>query len=674
MEKRFSPAWIWYCTAIEAVVSMASIVPKPAAAIPPSPEAFQSSETFVQPILDPSKTPCSELLLTNCPAMEKQYRSKQGILERSVNPPKAAAQTPPTLPSEQPTTEPEIPPEAPATIPTEPPAAEPEISPNTPDASPTEPPAAEETPTGTRFLANEIRVTGSTILTSEEIRSITAPLEGTEVTIEDLRQVADRITQLYLEQDFITSRAVLADQEIVNGVVEIRVVEGRLSDIQIEGNTHVNQSYIRDRIELGAKVPLSTSKLEDQLRLLRANPLFENVEASLRAGEGLGESILLVRVTEAPRFGASVSVDNYSPPSVGSERLVLSARYRNLTGLGDELAAGYNRTTAGGTDVFDFSYRIPLNPMDGTLQLRAAPSRNQVLREAVPKPVVQGREQPLEISGERVLYEVSFRQPLIRSPREEFALSLGFTYQNGQTFLFDNPSPFGIGPDTDGESRTSVFQFGQDYVRRDTKGAWAFRSSFNFGTGLFDATDSYDGFAALLENNPTQAQEISQIDTIPDGQFFSWLGQIQRVQRLSENNLLIAQLDVQLTPDPLLPAHQFVIGGGLSVRGFRQNSRSGDNGFRFSLEDRIALGRNAAGLPTFQLIPFIDAGSVWNVPSNPNTPLDQRFLVGTGIGLLWEPEPRVRIRLDYAIPLIDLDDRGNNAQDEGFYFNVGYGF
>lgn len=641
MEKRFSPVWLWYCTAIETVLSISGIVPQSAAAISASSEALGPSETFVQ--FTSSPKPCSESLLADCAVWGRSRREKPTILAQLANPSQDETPTPSVSPSE--------PPDAPTVSPTETP---------------------EVPPTTDRFLANEIRVTGSTMLEPEEIRAITAPLEGTEVTIEDLRRTADRITQLYLERDFITSRAVLADQEIVDGIVEIRVVEGKLSDIQIEGNTHINQSYIRDRIELGAGVPLSTSKLEDQLRLLRTNPLFENIEASLRAGEGLGESVLMVRVTEAPRFGASASVDNYSPPSVGSERLVLSARYRNLTGLGDELAAGYNRSTAGGTDVFDFSYRIPLNAMDGTLQLRAAPSRNQVLREAAPRPVVQGSQQaPLEISGERELYEMSFRQPLIRSPREEFALSLGFSYQNGQTFLFDNPFSFGIGPNEDGESRTSVFQFGQEYVRRDTKGAWAFRSSFNFGTGLFDATDSYDGFAAL---SPAQAQQISQVDTIPDGQFFSWLGQIQRVQRLGENNLAIAQLDVQLTPDPLLPAHQFVIGGGLSVRGFRQNARSGDNGFRFSLEDRIALGRNAAGLPTFQLIPFIDAGGVWNVSSNPNTPLDQRFLVGTGIGLLWEPEPRVRIRLDYAIPLIELDDRGNNAQDDGFYFSVGYGF
>lgn len=645
MEKHFTPAWVWCCTAIKAVLSMAIVFPQPAVALSASSEAVQPSETFVHPT--PSPTPCSQLFPADCGAQDTQPLLKIATLAQSANP-------------------------------SEPPSAPPVPLPATPPVQPT--------PNQDRFLANEIRVTGSTILESEDIRAITAPLEGTQVTIQDLRQVADRITQLYLDRDFLTSRAVLADQEIVNGVVEIRVVEGRLSDIQIEGNTHVNQSYIRHRIELGAKVPLRPSQLEDQLRLLRANPLFDSIEASLRPGAGLGESILLVRVTEAARFGASVNVDNYSPPSVGSERLVLSARYRNLTGLGDELAAGYNRSTAGGTDVFDFSYRLPVNAMDGTLQLRAAPSRNQVLREASPRPIqtqpVFGPPapplDPLEISGERELYEVSFRQPLVRSPREEFALNLGFSYQNGQTFLFEGPFPFGIGPDENGESRTSVIQFGQEYVRRDTQGAWAFRSSFNFGTDLLNATESSQTFNQLSRSeNPVIRESVRNItdsDTIPDGQFFSWLGQIQRVQRLSENNLLIAQLDVQLTPDTLLPAHQFVIGGGLSVRGFRQNARSGDNGFRFSLEDRIALGRNSGGIPTFAIVPFIDAGGVWNVQSNPNTSAEQRFLVGTGLGLLWEPEPRVRIRLDYAIPLIELDDRGNNAQDDGFYFSVGYGF
>jgi hypothetical protein len=69
-------------------------------------------------------------------------------------------------------------------------------------------------------------------------------------------------------------------------------------------------------------------------------------------------------------------------------------------------------------------------------------------------------------------------------------------------------------------------------------------------------------------------------DPIPDGRFLRWLGQVQRVQLLDGDNLLLFGVDVQASFDPLLASQQFVIGGAQSIRGYRQNIRHGDNGFR----------------------------------------------------------------------------------------------
>ncbi|MEW6493337.1 MAG: ShlB/FhaC/HecB family hemolysin secretion/activation protein [Cyanobacteriota bacterium] len=532
-----------------------------------------------------------------------------------------------------------------------PPEKEPTVQPSPtpePESSPNEAPAQPSSDQQT-IQVQSIKVTGSTVFGPEQLNPLVQPYEGRALTLEQLREAADKITQLYLDRGYITSRAILVDQEISpEGVVEIRVIEGSLQEIKIEGTRRLKPSYVRNRVQLGAGKPLNTGKLEDQLRLLRADPLFENVEASLRAGSGVGQSILIVRVVEADPFEGSVSVDNYSPPSVGSERLGLNLLYRNLTGNGDEIAAAYYHTTTSGADTFDFSYRIPLNAMNGTLQLRAAPNRNNITQRPL---------SALGIEGESQLYEISYRQPFIRSPREEFALSLGFTYQEGQTFIFnDIPQQFGIGPEADGSSSTRVIKFGQDYLRRDVKGAWSVRSLFSFGIDVFGAT-----------TNP---------EPIPDGRFVSWLGQIQRVQILNEDNFLIVGADIQLTPNSLLPSQQFVIGGGQSLRGYRQNIRSADNGVRFSIEDRITLQRNEAGASTFQLAPFFDAGVVWNKSDNPNNEFlpSQRFLAGIGLGLIWEIQPGLSMRLDYGYPLIDIDDKGTNAQDEGFYFSVRYLF
>jgi len=519
------------------------------------------------------------------------------------------------------------------------------VPPPEPELQPQPPGEPQLPPDDTPFPIRKIEVAGSTLLTPEEIDAIVSPLENQTVTLSQLRAAADAITEIYLKRGFITSRAVVPEQTVVDGVVQIRVIEGSLETIEVEGTRRLDPNYIIDRIRLGADVPLSTASLENQLRLLRVDPLFDSVEASLRAGTEEGQSILVVRVTEADAFQVGFSTDNYSPPSIGSQRLGVTVRHLNLTGRGDLLFVSYNTTrliTSGESDVLDFLYSIPINAMNGTIQFRIPPYQNRVIQEDF---------EDLNIEGNSLQYEISYRQPLIRTPAEEFALSLGFAYQDSQTFVDDEGLRFGFGPQDDGVTRTSVLKFGQDYIRRDPRGAWALRSQLSFGLGIFGATNT--AFP-------------------PNGQFFSWLGQVQRVQRLGENHLLIVQGDLQLSADPLFPAQQFVVGGALSLRGYRQNIRAGDNGFRFSVENRITLSRDRSDLPNLQLAPFVDVGKVWNHPDNPNELFGQTFLAGVGLGLLWEPIPNLNLRVDYGFPLMDLEDRGDDLQDDGLYFNVVY--
>ncbi|RMF68854.1 MAG: ShlB/FhaC/HecB family hemolysin secretion/activation protein, partial [Cyanobacteria bacterium J069] len=190
---------------------------------------------------------------------------------------------------------------------------------------------------------------------------------------------------------------------------------------------------------------------------------------------------------------------------------------------------------------------------------------------------------------------------------------------------------------------------GQDLVRRDASGAWALQSLLNVGVGLLDADVGGDR----------------------DSLFFYWLGRVQRVQILQPGNLLILQADVQLSADTLPSSQQLAIGGGQSLRGYRQNAVLGDSGFRLSAEDRITLGRNEAGESVFQVAPFVDAGTVW---LNGDDDGDSPFLLGAGVGLLWEALPRLNLRLDFAIPITEFENKGENAQDRGFYFSVDYRF
>lgn len=496
----------------------------------------------------------------------------------------------------------------------------------------------------TKIQVNKITVLGSSIFTPETFTPLVEPYEGQSVSLSELEALTDKITQLYLDRNYITSDAILVQDSLKTGNIQIQIIEGSIEKIEVEGISRVDRKYIVDRIALGTTTPFSTSKLEDQLRLLRNDPLFTNVEASLRQGEGLNQSILVVRVKEAHDTAITGEVNNFSPPSVGSESYSLTATHRNLTGRGDSLAINLERTTTGGTNQWNLNYSIPINPMNGTITLNTLFNQNKI---------TQSPFNILNITGNYQKYELTYRQPLLRSPRQEFALSLGFAVQDGQTFIFDTPFAFGFGPDSNGNTRTRVLKFGQDYINRQPNGTWAVQSTFSLGLGWFNATDN--------------------TLPIPDGQFFSWLGQIQRLQIIDPDNYLILQSDIQLTPNGLLPSQQFTIGGGQSIRGYRQNILSADNGIRFSVEHHWIMLRDTAGKSVLELSPFWDIGTVFNSSGNPNQ-LTQKntVLSGLGLGLVYHPFEGLNMRLDYAFPLIPVENKGENAQDKGFYFDVNY--
>lgn len=296
------------------------------------------------------------------------------------------------------------------------------------------------------ITVQKIEVTGNTLISDEEINKITAPFTGKTLSLEQLRGVADSITQLYLNRNYLPSRTILVNQTIEAGIIQIRIIEGSLTAIEIDGTRRLNPNYIRSRIKLGETNPLNNAGIEEQLKLLRLDPLIQNIEASLRAGSELGESVLTVKVAEANPFYGTIGIDNYSPSSIGSKRIGLNLGYRNLTGIGDEIRASYYFTQQNGSDIFDFAYRLPVNAMNGTIQLRAAPNRTQI---------IEAPFKQFGFQGEQEYYEISFRQPLIRSLREEFVLSVGFTLEDGKTFVSeDTLSFFNI------DNRTSIIKFG----------------------------------------------------------------------------------------------------------------------------------------------------------------------------------------------------------------------
>jgi hemolysin activation/secretion protein len=495
-----------------------------------------------------------------------------------------------------------------------------------------------------------LRATSSVL--QEELRRLESKFSKPKTCRNELQQLVNEVTELYVSNGYINSLATFTLDDTI-GLPQIKISEGEISELtskSIRGLQNVSPDYVLPRIQQYVTSPFNASKLEEGLLILNRDSNFKGIRGSLVAG--LNKPELKLDVEERNQFQGFASFDNESPVAVGSERIGAGLSIRNLTNFGDQLAFSYYRTTSNGLNQYDISYSIPINIQDGRLSFRVAP--NNFL-------ATQPEFVDLNIRGSGTLYEINFRQSISRTKTDEFAISLGYAYQAGQTFIFNAPFPFGIGPDSDGSTRTGVIRFGQDYVIREPNtSAWSFRSQFNLGTGLgiFNVSNN-------KTNNPNA----------PTSYFLSWNGQIQRLQGLAKDVFLLASLDTQLSFDPLLPSQQFTIGGVQSVRGFRQNVRVGDNGIRLSLENRWILLRDVSDQSAkLQFGPFVDLGAIWSHPRNPNQLPQQNFIAGGGLVAILEPVKGLTMRLDYAIPFLRLSDKTNNLQDSSLYFNMKYQF
>ncbi len=499
-----------------------------------------------------------------------------------------------------------------------------------------------------RVFVNQIIVTGSTVFPAEKLAEITAPYTNRELTAEDLEELRRALTLHYVNRGYVNSGALIPDQTVEDGVIRLHIIEGELTDIEVEGNKWFRDSYVRSRIALDAGPPLNINGLQKRLQLLQQDDRILLVNAELRPGIKPGESLLKVNLEERSPVKLSFAVDNYQSPSVGSPRGLFNLVFDNIAGLGDnfDFTFGY---AEGLTPLVDFQYTLPFTSRDTFLSLRYKLEDYKIVEEPF---------EALDIETNVRRFGVTIGHPFYRSLENEFSMALNGEYITTENFLLGES--FSISPGAqDGEIDVAVIRFSQQWLSRSQRQAIAARSRFSLGIDVAGATI-----------NP---------DPIPDSQFFAWLGQFQWTRVLGDMGIqLIARTDVQVASESLPAVELISVGGRYSVRGYRENTLVRDNAVIASLESRIPLVRDRRWADYLQLVPFFDLGHAWNVdlPTPPDRP---DTISSAGLGLRWGAtlvkhpnDIRARFEFYWGYQLKDIDYAltEHDLQDEGIHFRV----
>ena len=124
-----------------------------------------------------------------------------------------------------------------------------------------------------RIVPRHFDVSGVHAMPFEEVSALLSPLSGKEISLGELVQHVDKITQLYRDRGYPLSFALVQNQDFANGLVVVTVVEGHIGSVRINGDL----GNAKDRLEslaqrLKEEKPLRQATLERVLNLMRTVP------------------------------------------------------------------------------------------------------------------------------------------------------------------------------------------------------------------------------------------------------------------------------------------------------------------------------------------------------------------------------------------------------------------
>lgn len=441
---------------------------------------------------------------------------------------------------------------------------------------------------------------GNQAVPEAELQAALRDLLGQSLDFAGLQQAVDKVGEVYRAQG-LWARGVLPEQELADGRVRIRVVEGRPGKLEIQHKypsvrfpIAKAREYIRHGQTPGE--PLNVEALERAVKTLDAVP---GVTASvvLEAGKHEGETDVTVRMANTPMAGGSVRLDNYGLRSTGE------ARASGLLTLDSPLGRGEQFTLQGvysqGTQMAVLGASLPVGVTGARLSAHLSTMRYTL---GEPFEALEGR-------GLSNSYSLEWMQPLKRSAVFNSSASLSLSRRD-----YRNETVLGASPDKYIDAINASWQFDRtDSFWRDG----------NLTTGSFMLT------AGVLD--------IPGSSSDPALGGFTKLGlTLSRLQNLVPGSTLWLSLSGQYAFNNLDSAEKMSLGGATAIRAYPGGEASGDHAGLFTAELRHDIDATTQG------ILFYDAGSVtlnhnpWIGWDSGNAGKPNRYaLRGAGVGLRW---------------------------------------
>ncbi len=518
---------------------------------------------------------------------------------------------------------------------------------------PAQPAKAESVKQEATFDINEFRVLGAQVLPQETIERAVYPFLGPNRTIDTVKQAAGALEKAYKDAGFGAVYVDIPEQEVTDGIVRLKVTEGKLASVHVRGERY----YLRRQIvaalpalETGAT--LSLPALQKQMADLNARTADRVVTPVLKAGSEPGTVDVDLDVKDTLPLHGFVSYDDRHTADTTPNRATAGLVYDNLWQRQDTVGLMYQTAPAKPSDaeVFIANYLAHLGSTDSEAAFSYTHTYSNVLAVGT-----------LGVLGKGSIYGAHWIEPLQNTPADTQSLNLGGDYKNVLTSVLPNAPP-GATAGTSAAPVTAPVKYvnwSAVYSGNWIRGGFLYSASagLNFGVrGAFNSTDEF---------------ENARYDAYPD--YFYLRGGFGATQPLPGGLAFQERLSAQWSDSPLVNNEQFSLGGVDTVRGYLEAETLGDSGAAGTLElHSPTLGPHVGSfLSPLYVFVFIDGGVATLVDPLPSQ-RENVTLWSRGVGLRLENVQGFTGYLDYALP--ERDGVRTLRGDRRIDFSVRVGF
>jgi hemolysin activation/secretion protein len=406
-------------------------------------------------------------------------------------------------------------------------------------------------PADTRcFPINDIEIKGADSLSGLEKNLLIKPYIGQCLGVTQLNDLLKVITDGYIEKGLVTSRAYLPQQDLSGGHLKVLVVEGRLEGLKGAPDSQLSQRELNMAFagKAGDLVDLrEIEQMVDQLNRLPSN----QAKMELAPGKNVGGSEVLVTNTPQKPWRVGLSRNNDGQRSTGEQQWGTTFDWDNPLGLADQLmlrgghdAMTDHQHTSNNAMLY---YNLPWGWWNFSYTYSQSEYRSQIAANGYNFKQT-GDSENHQMRAERVIH---------RDAVSKTSLNAGLSTLRTNNSIGGSKLKWS-------SNRISEMQYGFNHGRRIGSAFVNLDIGLQQGIGAFDAQDND-------LSGPGQ----------PDARYRKYTATTSYLQpfKLFDESLSFTSLMTgQRSEDVLFSPQRISLGGQSSIRGYKDQSLSGDSG------------------------------------------------------------------------------------------------